>query len=660
MPKRPDRGGRAVFYTRDSGGKHDTTPGQYVEWAMREAVTRGLQFSGTAAIIEGMIRTGESHAGDIYLDYDVCGNQLTRPGLDALFSDVERDSNVTHVLIPRRDRLARPDEALDGVLLELRLRKLGVHIVYSDRTCESIRPGQRQRLEDLLVSAIDFDQAGKDRRVLAEKLIYSQAALARGGFSFGGRPPYGFARWLARVDGAAVTPVRQLLDGERVRMAGHHVVWLPADDGTFEIALRIREMLLTMPASQIARRLTADGIPSPDAGRRRTDGGVKHETSGLWQSTSITNIGRSPLFASIMESGRRSMGDQLRFTPEGPREMTEADYRRDGKPKVVSNPAEHRVTAPAHFEPAASLEEHHKLQEILDVRAGTQRGKARSRDPLKNPLGGRIHDLNCGWPMYRAPYNGSFRYVCAYYTQAHGDRCSHNHVDGPTAARFVLAATRQYFAWPDLQAKLEARLRELALADHAVDTREQECERLRQELAVAEKDKGTIQRNLARAKSDGEYNAVAAEFEGLLDKIKKLEQLLAAETAKPAAGSVDVEVAAAMAVLDRLPDLAADENNLASITQAFGLVNARLYLAFQPVQEGKRTLNKISAGMLTFGATPPPIMLYEGPTGRRALATQTTAALSAAVAEGNGSLPRQFDTDREGYSLGNVNRGDRI
>lgn len=31
--------GRAVFYHRDSGGKHETTPAAYVAWAAREAGT---------------------------------------------------------------------------------------------------------------------------------------------------------------------------------------------------------------------------------------------------------------------------------------------------------------------------------------------------------------------------------------------------------------------------------------------------------------------------------------------------------------------------------------------------------------------------------------------------------------------------------------------
>jgi hypothetical protein len=109
------------------------------------------------------------------------------------------------------------------------------------------------------------------------------------------------------------------------------------------------------------------------------------------------------------------MGDQLRFTPEGPRELDESDFRKVGsgspneeKPKVIQNPVESRITAPASFDPLVERARHQKLFEKLDERAGTQRGKPRSRDPRRNPLGGRIYDINCRWPLYRQPYQKSF------------------------------------------------------------------------------------------------------------------------------------------------------------------------------------------------------------------------------------------------------------
>lgn len=193
--------GRLVFYTRDSGGKHETTPGEYVHTAKARAESEGLSFGGTPQLIDSMIRNDSSHSGDLFLDYDVKGNLLKRPGLDALLQRIESDLTVSHVFIPRRDRLARPDHALDGAQLELKIRSLGVTIIFLDRVCEPLNPGMRDEIGNVIMSLIDYDKAGKDRRELAQKILFAQLSLAKAGFTTGGRPPYGFRRWLTKVDG---------------------------------------------------------------------------------------------------------------------------------------------------------------------------------------------------------------------------------------------------------------------------------------------------------------------------------------------------------------------------------------------------------------------------------------------------------------------------
>ena len=398
---------RALFYTRDSGGKHETTPGEYVRWAQRQAEDIGLQFNGTPDRIEAMIRDGESVDEDIFLDYGVQGHILSRPGLDALIETAVHNRDVSHVMIPRRNRLARPDDPLDAMKIEDGLRREGVTIVFMDKTLPPISRGKRREISERIVAMVDYDRSSEDRRELAQKVLYAQMRLATAGYSTGGRPPYGFRRWLVKEDG---TRVRELTEGESVKMRGHHVVWLPGPEEQWLIIRRVLNMLETMPASRVAKALTEEGVPTPDHGRYRTDNGVRHRTSGVWHQSTVVNIARNPLLLTMVEYGRRSMGDQLRCTPDGPRELEDADFRPDNdKPRVIRNPDEHRITAPAAFEAPVDPERHQRLLSKLDERAGTQRGKPRSRDPDKNPLGGRAFDMNCGWPLYRQPYNRSFR-----------------------------------------------------------------------------------------------------------------------------------------------------------------------------------------------------------------------------------------------------------
>jgi len=134
-------------------------------------------------------------------------------------------------------------------------------------------------------------------------------------------------------------------------MAGHHVVWLPGPQEEIALIRRILVMLETMPASRVAATLTKEGVRSPDAGRCRIDRGVRHSTSGVWHQPTITNIARNPLLLAVISYGRRSMGDQLRFSPEGPRAFSNADFRDDGKPKVVVNLESDQIVAKSNFEP---------------------------------------------------------------------------------------------------------------------------------------------------------------------------------------------------------------------------------------------------------------------------------------------------------------------
>ncbi len=237
--------GCALFYHRDSGGKAEMTPAQYVDWAIRTSNEEGVSFDGTPERIEDMIRHGRWADGDLFLDYDVKGNLLSRRGLDALFQRAISDPRVTHVLIPRRDRLARPDEPIDGVTLETKLRKAGKTVVFMKLKLSPLRRWQKADIAETITAVVDYDRGDEDRIDLAQKIIDAQVHLAKLGYSTGGRPPYGFRRWLVQDAGA---PLRELANGERVRMAGHHVVWLPTAEDELKVIRRILRMLETMPA----------------------------------------------------------------------------------------------------------------------------------------------------------------------------------------------------------------------------------------------------------------------------------------------------------------------------------------------------------------------------------------------------------------------------
>ncbi|HUE69843.1 MAG TPA: recombinase family protein [Pirellulaceae bacterium] len=643
--------GRGVFYSRDSGGKHEQSPAEYVGWTARKAKEHGVRFDGTAETINEMIRSGQPVRGDIFFDYCVPGNELSRPALDALQTEIRRDPSISHVFIPRRDRLARPDDPLDAIKLESEMRRQGITIVLMNKVLPPLRKGQRAELAEGLTAFIEYDQSGRFREQLAEKMIPVQLALARLGFSAGGRAPFGFRRTLARDDGSVV---RQLTDGEIVRQAGHHVIWLPGPDSEIGLIRRIVEMLEIMPASQVASRLNNEGIPSPDAGRYRTDNGVKHRVSGVWHQSTIVGIGRNKLLAAVVTYGKRSLGDQRRISPESPtgaRELDASDLRSDGKAKVIRNPVGLLITTQARFEPLIPAEQHDNLQQILDARGGTQRGKPRSRDPEKNPLGGRVFDLGCSWPMYRVPYGKSFRYKCGLYQQSHAQQCHHNHVDGLAASHYVLAEFRKRFLKPGMMDRLEQKLRERLAAETSSTSDTHELTNKQTELAEIRTKLQKASENLALAQSPTHYQAISKVF----DDLHRREVLLAEEASRlervgHKTSNLD-ELAAAMAVVGQLTALASDADNLGDLGRLFARLNAQLFLAFHSVRKKKRIEQKLRGGVLTFGTAPAPIEKYAGPTARRSL----TARNSPEIAIDNDVV-----SGREEKSLGNISRGDRI
>ncbi len=570
---------RGLFYLRDSGGRHETTPGEYVNWAQRRAHELGVTFEGMPEEIDAMIREGRSISGDLFLDYGISGNILSRKGLNGLLKEAVSNPHITHVFIPRRDRLARPDDPLDGVRLEGILRNSGVTLVFMDRVCPAQPKGKRADVAELIMAVLDYDRSGQDRRDLAQKILYAHLRLAKEGFSTGGRPPYGFRRWLVKADG---TKVRDLQPGERVRMAGHHVVWLPTAEEELKIIRRILKLLKTMSASRVAEKLNKESIPSPDTGRFRTDNGVKHQVSGLWHTPTIVNIARNPLLTAVCTYGTRSMGDQLRFTPEGPRVLESNDYRVDEKPKVIRNQESDRVTAPARFDPLVDPDEHQKLLAELDKRAGTQRGKPRSKDPAKNPLGSRIFDMKCTWPMYRAPYQDSFRYTCGFYLQSSGAECEHNHVSGPIATQFVLSCIRQRLLSPTMLPKLKERLNELAKRESQEDSHTKQIQAKTAELTKVQTDIQRASRNMALAESPEQWKAMGTVFDELKQQESRLQADLAKTQSIPANADVKSEVCAALEFVEDLVARLGGGEDFEVARQIFEATNAKLFLWFAP------------------------------------------------------------------------------
>jgi hypothetical protein len=157
---------------------------------MNGCEARALLFDGSPEMIESMIRSGIAVKGDLYLDWDVKGNQMSRRALDAIFERLGSDPSITHVFICRADRLARPDDIKEGLALEERFRReFRVTLVYEGREAKPLKPGEKIDVGEWIRAGLEFDRAEQDRRDLARKMLNSQPSRARNGYMTGD-PPY--------------------------------------------------------------------------------------------------------------------------------------------------------------------------------------------------------------------------------------------------------------------------------------------------------------------------------------------------------------------------------------------------------------------------------------------------------------------------------------
>jgi len=87
----------------------------------------------TLADLREMQRRGSQKYKSIRLDDAISGAVMDRPGFLALIDDAMNDKSVSHIFVYRRDRLARPEDAMAMAAMERRVRGERVTIVLSDK-----------------------------------------------------------------------------------------------------------------------------------------------------------------------------------------------------------------------------------------------------------------------------------------------------------------------------------------------------------------------------------------------------------------------------------------------------------------------------------------------------------------------------------------------
>lgn len=679
MPARTKNKG--LIYLRRSSGRQESTLAAQLEWAIGEAGKLDVQVDASLADLDFMQSKRLSSYKSIRLDDAITGADLERPGFLAIKADTAADKTVSHVFFLRRDRLARPEDASAMVATEKVIRQQGVTFVMRDKIAGPLNRGLVDIGEELAMW-MDFYESGEFLRKHAERVITAKIALAKGGYWAGGRAPYGFVRVLVDAQGKIL---EELADGRRVRQQGCHVRIMPKDEAKIAIWIYILDWKHKgWGASRIASHLNDLGIPSPDAGRTRTDHGVKHLVSGKWGTRSVLELCRNPAITGVVELGRRSDGAHRRIGREGPRLLTDEDRDVKGNPKLIHNDKLEVISAPTGFGASYDLGKWSEVRQQIEQRGASQRNISRSRDLSRYPLATRVVDLTdgCGSIMYGRTSGKKSLYTCGRYMRTCSAECENNSVDAEALLELAVSTLRRLAVSAGERGALRRRLEARAQAESQAGGREA----ARSETAFLEskrnqllQDVQTAERRMAVERDDQRYEAIARQYDQLRKEVRDTEaKLEAARRYAAPVVSIDDDVEAAMGLFDQITDLTTDESARSSLIELVNRLGLRVGLTFTASIKGsKREVRRLAGGIMTFNDAELPVPLFgrsriDSPPGdgrdvphKETASSDTNCSAQGGVVSVSGdempetAPPGLVESQQEGVSYTKVNRGDR-
>jgi hypothetical protein len=607
---------RGLVFLRRSSGKQESSLQAQLEWAIGEAARHEVRLDASLDDLAYMQAHGLHSYKDIRLDDAITGADLDRPGFVALQADIILDPSISHVIFMRRDRLARPEDAHIMVGIEKEIRQAGVTFVMHNKIGRPLERGLTDIGEEISMW-FDYYESGEFLRKHAERIISTKILLVKGGYWSGGRAPFGFARVL--VD-AAGTVVEELAEGRRVRQAGCHVRVMPKDADKIGIWCYILDLKHKgWGATRIGNHLNSLGIPSPDAGRTRTDHGRKHLVSGLWSTRTVLELCRNKAILGIVELGRRSEGVHRRVSKDGPRLLTDQDRdsRKKNKPKRIQNSSDNILSNSMGFESRYDSAKWAEIAEQLHDRGKNQRGVPRAKNPARYPLATRVVDLTdgCGALMYGQPSGERKRYTCGRYMRSCSSECYNNTVDAEALLRFTIATLQQYAVLAGGHEQIRRQLEELAAnreVEPAVDPVQVSLTNLESRRQRVAEDVEIAGRRMLLEKNDDRYQLLSKEYDRLLGELQSANtNLEAARYRSQKVRPLDQEVEEAVALLAAIQGLTDDESSrlkMAELAKRMGLLIGLNFTA--AIKGTKRPVRKLTGGLITFGEQGLPVPLF--------------------------------------------------
>lgn len=245
----------------------------------------------------------------VYTDDAITGSDMHRPGLKALIDRAERDASVGAVVAWDRNRLARPKDPVEGMLLERRLLAAGKRVMYAGTGQESDRS-----FASGLLGYVEHYQNGDYLRKLSRDTMRGLISRVQRGRWPGGPIPFGFDRLILDEAGNAKRIVRDLDNGSQA-------VIDPASGAIVErLAGRLRhhkqdhESCAPIPSDEprvrAVQKLFADyatGVPSRKLREWLNASGFRTSRGGKFTIPTILPILENPAYLGRCVYNRRTL-----------------------------------------------------------------------------------------------------------------------------------------------------------------------------------------------------------------------------------------------------------------------------------------------------------------------------------------------------------------
>ena len=144
---------------------------------------------------------------EVFVDDAISGSDMNRPGLEAMVNRAQNDKDIGAVLAWERNRLARPKDPVDGLMLERRLINAGKRVFYVATGQEADRT-----FASGLISYVEHYQSGDYLRKLSRDTMRGHVARAERGLWCGGPIPFGYDRLYTTMEGKPKRIIRDMPD----------------------------------------------------------------------------------------------------------------------------------------------------------------------------------------------------------------------------------------------------------------------------------------------------------------------------------------------------------------------------------------------------------------------------------------------------------------